>query len=178
MKRTLVFWFTGLSGSGKTTIAEKVARKLSKRNKKVKIYDGDTVRKLINKNLTFKPKDILKNNRIVAELCLKSTGKYDYILVPMISPFHKARELARKILKSSFFLVYVEASLQEVISRDPKGLYQKALVGEIKNFIGLDKNVPYEIPKRAHLVLNTETNNISASVSRFVKFVNLIEKSS
>ena len=174
-KSALVFWFTGLSGSGKTTIAQKARKELSRQHKKVRVYDGDAVRRRITGHLTFSPEHIEENNRIIARLCSKDTGRYDYIFVPIISPFSRSRRLAKKIIGGVFYLVYVKTSIREAMRRDPKGLYQKALDGKIKNFIGIDRNVPYQAPKRADLVLDTEREGIATSVNRLIRFINLKE---
>lgn len=173
MKRALTFWFTGLSGSGKTTIAKEAQRLLEKANRKIKVYDGDAVRKQINKDLTFSPEDIRKNNRIIAELCLKdiNSTKYDYIFVSVISPFQESRDQVKEIIGSSFHLIYCKSSLEEVTRRDPKGLYKKALAGEISNFIGIDARTPYQVPQDADLVLDTENENIKNCVGNLLKFI-------
>src|SRR3990167_4765540 len=96
MTKAPVFWFTGLSGSGKTTIAEKASAELSKQSKKVKIYDGDIIRKQLTAHLTFTPEHINHNNKVVAELCAKERERYDCIFVSLISPFPECRTVARK----------------------------------------------------------------------------------
>jgi len=171
MKKALVFWFTGLSGSGKTTIVSEAFKTLSDLEKKVKIYDGDAVRAKINKHLTFTPEHIMENNEIIAKLCVKDADSYDYIFVPIISPFAKARHLARKAIGKNFYLIYTKASLPAVIKRDPKGLYKKALSGEIDNFIGVSANVPYEEPSDADLILDTENENIKTCTKRLIHFI-------
>lgn len=166
-----MFWFTGLSGSGKTTIVNAAVERLVKQNRKIKIFDGDVVRQELNRHLSFSPEDIRENNRIIADLCLGHRGEYDHIFVPIISPFEESRAHARRIIGSKFYLVYIKASLDEVIKRDVKGMYKKALRGDIKNFIGIDKNVPFEEPKNADLVLNSENEDVSTSVKRLLNFV-------
>lgn len=175
MKKVLVFWFTGLSGSGKTTIAREAAQSFAKQNKRVKLFDGDLVREKLNRHLAFSPSDIRKNNRIMAELCVKDTAECDYIFVTAISPFENSRRMARWIIGDSLYFVYVKASIQEVIRRDPKGLYRKALAGEIKDFIGIGKRVPYQVPKRTDLVLDTEKDAVNACVEKVMKFVSAKE---
>ncbi len=178
MKKASVFWFTGLSGSGKTTIVEQAQRLLAGFNKKIKVYDGDIVRKQINKDLTFSPEHIKENNKIIAELCLKdiNSGQYDYIFVAVISPFQEAREKAKEIIGSSFNLIYCKSSLKEVISRDTKGLYKKALAGEINNFIGIDEETPFQPPKDAGLVLDTEKDDVKTCVDNLMKFIDFRER--
>lgn len=171
MRKAMVLWFTGLSGSGKTTIANRASERLRRLNKKVKIYDGDVVREGINRHLTFSPEHIDENNRLIAAFCLENSPLYDYIFVPVISPFSASRESARKMIGDSFSLVYIKASLEEVIKRDPKGLYKKALAGEIKNFVGLAADVPYQTPDDADLTLDTEKNDIGTLVDELMGFI-------
>lgn len=175
MKKALVFWFTGLSGSGKTTIVNGVSKILSALGKKVKIYDGDAVRAEINKHLTFSPEHIKENNKIIAELCVKDNNAYDYIFVPVISPFLKSRQLAKRIIGKYFYLIYTKASIAAVIEKDPKGLYKKALSGQINNFIGISVNVPYEEPQDADLTLDTEHESIEACVKKLINFINSLK---
>ena len=178
MRRALTFWFTGLSGSGKTTIVNEIQCLLVKANKKIKVYDGDVIRKQINKYLTFSPEHIKENNKIIAQLCLKdiNSDKYDYIFVAVISPFQESRDQIKKIIGSSFCLIYCKTSLEEAIRRDPKGFYKKALAGEINNFIGVDKRVPYQPPQNAGLVLDTEAENLKNCVDKLINFINSKEK--
>lgn len=173
MRKALVLWFTGLSGSGKTTIAEKAARRLVRAGSRVKLYDGDSVRKEINAHLGFTPADIKQNNRIIAEMCAEEVraGRFDYIFVPVISPFEVSRKLAAKIIGDPFRLVYVKASVDEVVRRDPKGLYKKALGGQIENFIGIDSKVPFQAPRKADLVLDTEEEDMGKSVTKLLSFL-------
>jgi len=171
MKKAFVFWFTGLSGSGKTTIVDIVVEHFSRIGKTCKIFDGDAVRKDINRHLNFCPEDIRENNRIIAELCLEEMDKYDFIFVPVISPFQEPRDRARDILGSTFFLIYCQASLEEVMRRDPKGLYRKVLSGEIDNFIGFHANVPFQPPTNADLILDTQSEDMEISGGRLIQFI-------
>lgn len=170
-KRAIVFWFAGLSGSGKTTITQALVEKLSAQGKTVKIFDGDVVRQELNTHLGFTPADIRENNRIIAELCAKNRALYDYIFVPIISPFEDARVAAREKLAPDFYVVYIKASLEEVMKRDVKGLYKKAVAGEIHHFIGLDPQVPFQVPKSPDLILDTQEENSELSVSKFLEFI-------
>jgi len=133
-KRSKVLWFTGLSGSGKTTIAEGTYQHLIKNGKKVKILDGDKIRGEIHYNLGFTKMDIEKNNKKIAELCIDLISSYDFIIVPIISPFSYLRKKVRAMIGLGFYEIYIQASLTKVINRDVKGLYKKALRNEINNF--------------------------------------------
>lgn len=176
MKKAHVLWLTGLSGAGKSTIARKLELLLEKKDKKVLVLDGDKVRDRLKKPLGFSREHILLNNEGVADLCLENINGYDYILVSVISPFYEARENNRRKLDGSYHEVYVKASLDEVIKRDTKGLYKKALKGEIKNFIGIHENVPYEAPKNCELVIDTENTAIVDSVRKLVLYIEQIEQ--
>jgi len=142
-----VLWFTGLSGSGKSTIASGVSEKIRENNYSVKILDGDVIRNSVHTHLGFSPNDIKENNIKIAKICKKLLQSYDFILVPIISPFKNSRQNAKRIVGKSFVEVYIQSDLKIVIKRDVKGLYKKALKGEIVNFIGIDPSVPYEPPE-------------------------------
>lgn len=174
MKKTKVFWFTGLSGSGKTTIANRAMGRLISQNKVVKVLDGDAIRENLHKHLGFTPEDIRENNRLIVELCKKYLYECDYIFVPVISPFRSCREFARKEIGSGFHLIYVKAPLETVVKRDVKGLYKKALQGQISHFIGIDPNVPYEIPDDMDLSLNTDSDSLECCVETLMDFVKTI----
>lgn len=141
---TKVIWFTGLSGSGKSTIVDILIERFNELGKSYKVFDGDDVRNRLHKHLGFTPADIKENNRLIAELCKEEIGKVDFILVPVISPFRESREMARGAFGEDFVEVYVNCPYDECKKRDVKGLYAKAERGEIENFIGL--HVPYEPP--------------------------------
>lgn len=166
-----VLWFTGLSGSGKTTIAKSLSKKLIKKNYNVKILDGDEIRESIHTDLGFSPEDIELNNQKISFLCKKLIMSYDIVIVPIISPFSRSRECARRIIGAGFYEIYIKSSLDKVISRDVKGLYKKALAGKIDNFIGIDASVPYEIPKFPDIILDTNEEKISDSVTKLLKFI-------
>ena len=142
MKQALVLWFTGLSGAGKTTIADEVSRILKEKGKTVITLDGDVLRSTVHHHLTFSREDIKKNNDMIANICIDKIDEYDYILVPIISPFTASRKKARDLIGNNFIEVYVKASLNKVIERDIKGLYKKAIKGVLNNFIGIDPQVP------------------------------------
>jgi adenylylsulfate kinase len=166
-----VLWFTGLSGSGKTTIAESLRDELTANNKKVLILDGDSIRSTISRKLSFSEEDIKTNNLTVADLVIQNQNDFDVIIVPIISPFRSHRELVRSIIKENFSEIYIKCSIDECIKRDTKGLYQKSLNGEIKDMIGIAESNPYESPLNAELVINTINLSIEESVGLVLKFL-------
>ena len=172
MKAT-VLWFTGLSGSGKTTIASGLYEELTRRGKKIKILDGDEIRNSIHSDLSFTPDDIEKNNQLIAELCKNNINSYNFLLVPIISPFRRSRSAAKDLIGSGFVEIYIKATIKKVISRDVKGLYKKAIDGKIENFIGIDKKVPYEEPFNPDITINTELEDPRESISKIIKYLNL-----
>jgi len=169
----MVIWFTGLSGSGKTTLSNQLEKLLINRNKSVKIIDGDIIRDRSNKKLDFSKKAILYNNRRVINMCLKLIKQYDYIIVSVIAPFNETRMEARKKIGSLFIEVFVKANLETLIERDTKGLYKRALKGEIDNFIGIDKNTPYETPMNSDIIINTNKETIEQSTQKLIGYLKI-----
>ncbi len=156
-----VIWLTGIPGSGKTTLAEELKKYYEQKKIPVEILDGDEIRKTLSKDLGFSPEDRKEHNRrviFVAQLLAKNGVT---TIIPLISPYRETRAFARKEIQN-FVEVWVKASVDECIKRDPKGLYKKALDGEIKNLTGL--NAPYEEPQNAELVVDTEKHNVEESV--------------
>ncbi len=166
---TKILWFTGLSGSGKSTIVEELKKKLEIKGKKFSIFDGDDVRNRLHKHLGFSREDIEENNRLISQLCKNEMGKVDYIMVPIISPFRLSREKAREIFGENFIEIYIKCSYEECKKRDVKGLYKKAEKGEIKNFIGL--HIPYEIPKKPEIIIDTVEDSLESSVKKITSFL-------
>ncbi len=173
MSQARVLWFTGLSGSGKSTIAEGLCQRLLDRGFKVRILDGDDIRESYPKSLGFTPEDIKTNNRLIAQMCLDQTQEYDFLLVPVIAPFQESRSESKKMLGDQLSFVYVKASLDTVIERDTKGFYKKALNKEIEHFIGIDPRVPYEEPENAEIVLDTEQHRVDDLILRVEIFLKL-----
>jgi adenylylsulfate kinase len=151
-----VVWFTGLSGSGKSTIANVVAKQLHKAGILTYVLDGDNVRSGLNSNLAFTDEDRTENIRRVAEVGRLMSEAGVVVLGAFISPFEKDRNRIREIVGNKYYFeVFVKASLKVCEERDVKGLYQKARKGLIPNFTGIDS--PYEIPASPNYVANTET---------------------
>jgi bifunctional enzyme CysN/CysC len=166
-QRPAVLWFTGLSGAGKSTIANLVESRLHARGVHTALLDGDNVRHGLNKDLGFTAADRVENIRRVAEVARLMTDAGLIVLTSFISPFRAERRLAREIaMAGEFFEIYVETTIESAIARDPKGLYKRALAGEIKNFTGVDQ--PYEAPENAELVLDTAAASPEALADRVI----------
>ena len=150
----LVVWMTGLSGSGKTTTAQEVERRLVAQGIPAYVLDGDKLRRGLNKDLGFSDEDRKENIRRTTEVAKMFKDAGIVTFVTLISPFADAREAARAEIGNNFMEVYVKADIETCKQRDPKKLYEKAMKGEIKSFTGIDS--PYEIPKNPDLLLDTE----------------------
>jgi adenylylsulfate kinase len=160
-----VIWLTGIPGSGKTTLALELQKYYQHKDLPVEILDGDEIRKILSKDLGFSPEDRKEHNRriiFVAQILAKNGVT---TIVPLISPYRETREFARKEIPN-FVEVWVKASVDECIKRDPKGLYKKALAGEIKNLTGLQ--APYEEPKNPEILLDTEKYNVEESLELII----------
>ena len=153
--RPAVVWFTGLSGAGKSAIADLVERRLHADGRRTYTLDGDNVRHGLNRDLGFTPADRIENIRRVAEVARLMADAGLVVLVSFISPFRAEREMARELIGSEQFCeVHVDTPLEVAESRDPKGLYRKARAGELPNFTGIDS--PYEPPEAPDLRIDTQ----------------------
>lgn len=168
--RAIVLWFTGLSGAGKSTLAENLRRSLADEGRKVLILDGDDVRNRLHRHLGFTPEDIRENNALIAGLCEENRGNFDFILVPIISPYRESRAAARQRLAPDFHEIHVTANLQVLHDRDTKGLYQAARRNEIDNLIGVSPASPYDLPDAAELVIDTGTETPALSCQRLLAY--------
>ena len=169
--RKFCVWFTGLSGSGKTTTAEELANVLGARNKIVSMLDGDTLRKSILSNLGFNTADRNKNVKFVASMAREiiDTG-FAVPICALISPYREARAEARRIVgEDKFIEVYVNAGLEVCEKRDPKGLYAKARKGLIKNFTGIDD--PYEVPLNPDIEIDTVGMTVEQNVDIIIDYL-------
>ncbi len=158
-----VLWFTGLSGSGKSTIADAVEVALNSKGIHTYTLDGDNIRKGLNRNLTFSPEDRKENIRRIAEVASLMIDAGLVVLASFVSPYQKDRTLVQEILGTSNFLeIYVNTSLEECERRDVKGLYKKARAGEIKDFTGI--SAPYEAPQNPFIEIDTLKTSIFEAV--------------
>ena len=169
-QKPCVVWFTGLSGSGKSTIANILEQKLHTIGKRTYLLDGDNVRHGLNKDLGFTDTDRVENIRRVAEVSKLMADAGLITLVSFISPFKSERQMARDLLSSDeFFEIFINTSLEECEKRDPKGLYKKARAGELKNFTGIDSL--YEEPENPDLILDTASSNAEELTDQIINFL-------
>ena len=155
-QKSCVLWFTGLSGSGKSTIANIVERKLAREGRHTYLLDGDNVRHGLNKDLGFTDEDRVENIRRIGEVARLMVDSGLIVLTAFISPFRAERQMARSLLEEDEFLeVFVETPLAIAEQRDPKGLYKKARSGDLKNFTGIDS--PYEQPENPEMLVDTSS---------------------
>ena len=164
----ITLWFTGLSGAGKSTVADEVTRRLAGRGVRVQRLDGDVVRTTLCADLGFSREDRDTNIARVAFVAGLLTEHGVITLASFISPFRSQREQAREII-GSFAEVYVRCGVETCIRRDPKGLYRKALAGEIPNFTGISQ--VYQEPRKPELVLDTEHRDSEACVAQVINYL-------
>jgi len=171
MKQGLVFWFTGLSGAGKTTIAEMVQKRLNGQGIKASILDGDDVRSRLHRHLGFSEDEITENNTLIAGLCESEREQAEVVLVPIISPYAVSRARARKQLSPGFFEIFVHAEIPVLEKRDTKGLYAKARNGEMNNLIGYSFGAPYEPPEMPDLVIDTGRAHVDEALDQLSNYI-------
>ena len=169
-QRGATVWMTGLSGSGKSTVAVALEKVLLARGKHAYRLDGDNIRFGLNKNLGFSAEDRTENIRRIGEVAKLFSDAGLITITSFISPYRRDRELVRKLhedAKLAFLEVYVDCPLEEAEKRDPKGLYKKARAGEMKGLTGIDD--PYEAPERPELTLRTDELSITESVGELLR---------
>jgi len=169
-QRGATLWLTGLSGSGKSTVAVAAEAALLERGHLAYVLDGDNVRHGLNKNLGFSPEDRTENIRRIAEVAKLFTDCGALVLTSFISPYRADRDAARAIFgEGDFIEVFVSTALETCEARDPKGLYQKARAGQIPEFTGI--SAPYEAPERPELVLDTGVLSVEESVATLIRYL-------
>ncbi len=169
-QKGVVLWFTGLSGSGKSTVAREVEKRLFAAGHLSYVLDGDNIRFGLNKNLGFSPADRTENIRRIGEVAKLFADAGVLALTAFISPYRADRDLARALLAEGDFIeIYVNCPVEECAKRDVKGLYQKARAGEIKEFTGI--SAPYEEPAAPELVLDTAGETLHESVGKVISFL-------
>lgn len=169
-QHSVMIWFTGLSGSGKSTIAIALERELQKRGLLCRILDGDNIRSGINNNLGFSAEDRVENIRRIAEIGKLFVDTGIITLAAFISPNNDIRKMAANIIgKEDFMEIYVSTPIEECERRDVKGLYAKARKGEIKNFTGI--SAPFEAPEHPALSLDTSKLSVEESVNKLLDLI-------
>ena len=165
-----VIWFTGLSGSGKSTIANQVAVRLHQSGRITYVLDGDNIRHGLNKNLGFSPEDRQENIRRIGEVAKLFADAGLITTTAFISPYRQDRDAVRDImLPDRFIEVFVDCPLEVCENRDPKGLYKKARAGELKGFTGID--APYEAPQSPELVVNTNELDVAGCTEQVIAYL-------
>ncbi|MDM5212391.1 adenylyl-sulfate kinase [Peribacillus sp. RS7] len=165
-----VLWFTGLSGSGKSTIANAVAKELYNRNIRSYVLDGDNIRHGLNKDLGFSEEDRTENIRRIGEVSKLFVDSGQFVLTAFISPFRADRQIVRDLLDEGEFIeVYIKCPIEECEVRDPKGLYDKARKGIIKDFTGIDS--PYEEPEQPEIILESDQYSIEECVEQVIAYL-------
>ena len=169
-ERSGMIWFTGLSGSGKSTVAIALERELHQRGLLCRILDGDNIRSGINNNLSFSEADHIEHIRRIAEISKLFIDTGIITIAAFISPNNDIREIAAGIIgKENFLEIFVSTSIEECERRDVKGLYAKARRGEIKDFTGV--SAPFEAPEHPALVLDTAVLSVEESVNRLLELI-------
>ncbi len=168
--KSVILWFTGLSGSGKSTIAHALEEKLYQRKLHTYILDGDNVRKGLNKDLGFSPEDRKENIRRLGEVAKLFVDAGIITIVAAISPYKSDRVFVRNLVEPGEFIeIYVKCPLEVCETRDPKGLYKKARQGIIKNFTGVD--APYEEPENPEIVIESDKESIEEAVNKIIHYL-------
>ena len=169
-QKPCILWFTGLSGSGKSTIANEVEVELLKLKKHTYLLDGDNIRMGLNKGLTFSDADRVENIRRIGAVAKLFVDAGTIVLTAFISPFQKEREMVRSLMQEGEFIeVFIDTPLEVCESRDPKGLYKKAREGEIPNFTGISS--PYEAPTNPQIHIKTDEASLLESVQKIVLYL-------
>ena len=167
-QKGVVLWFTGLSGSGKSTVANEVSHRLHSMKKLSYILDGDNIRHGLNKDLGFSPEDRAENIRRISEVANLFADAGVITITAFISPYRKDRNFCRELVGNGRFIeIYTKACLETCEKRDPKGLYKKARDGKIKEFTGVD--APYEEPEDPELIIDTDEETIEESAEKVLK---------
>jgi adenylylsulfate kinase len=172
-KEFTILWLTGMSGSGKSTLASYAKQICDESGLQTRIIDGDDVRDKHKKKLGFGYDDVLKNNLLIAKLCLDLRNKdVEVVIVPVISPYEKVRKKVKDLLNPFFHLIYVKADIESLKERDTKGLYLAADSGELDDLIGYSDVNPYDEPLKPSIVIETgKKNSLNKSKRTLFEFI-------
>lgn len=175
-QRGVTLWFTGLSGSGKSTIGTALERELHKQGHTTYVLDGDNIRHGLNKDLGFGPGDRQENIRRIGEVCNLFTDAGIICLAAFVSPYKEDRDNVRALLEKevnqqkNFIEIYVQADVSVCEGRDPKGLYKKARAGEINEFTGI--SAPFEAPENPEVIINSGEKSVEECVAQLMSYLN------
>ncbi len=169
MDRGFTVWFTGLSGAGKSTITGRLVEIIRERRGKVEVLDGDVVRTNLSKGLGFSKEDRDINIRRIGFVSNLLTRNGVPVISAAISPYREVRDEVRELIGEDFIEVFVDCSIDALVKRDVKGLYAKALRGEIKGFTGIDD--PYEAPLNPEITVHTDVETLDESVAKIVAYL-------
>ncbi|APC40418.1 adenylyl-sulfate kinase [Clostridium estertheticum] len=173
-QKSKLLWFTGLSGSGKSTVANALDLRLNEMGKATYLLDGDNIRLGINSDLGFSKQDRNENIRRISEIGKLFVDSGLITIACFISPLKANREMARSTLGDDFIEIFVDCPLSECERRDPKNLYKKARLGEIKEFTGISS--PYENPENPEIVVNTKEKTVDQCVDQILDYLKLVSK--
>lgn len=168
-QKGVVLWFTGLSGSGKSTVASSLEKRLHDMGKLTYTLDGDNVRHGLNSDLGFSDEDRIENIRRIGEISKLFVDAGIITIATFVSPFREDRQKVRELLGKDFVEIYIDCPLEVCEKRDPKGIYKKARTGEIKHFTGIDS--PYESPINPEIVVSTHLNTLDECVDKLVAYL-------
>ncbi|KKM19809.1 hypothetical protein LCGC14_1651840 [marine sediment metagenome] len=169
-QKPCILWFTGLSASGKSTVADALEQKLFEMGHHTYLLDGDNVRHGLNKDLGFSDRERVENIRRIGETAKLFTDAGLIVLSAFISPFRSDRQMVRSLVeKTEFVEIFMSTPLRVCENRDPKGLYKKARDGQIKNFTGIDSE--YEVPVSPEITLNTDESDVNECVNNIIDFL-------
>jgi adenylyl-sulfate kinase len=172
IKRGEIFWLTGMSGVGKTTLVDAARDRLEAEGHIVISVDGDDVRRTTSRDLGFTKEDIIENNARIVDACSRQRKAADVIFVPVIAPYASSRAKARRALEPGYSEIFVSAPLSTLRDRDVKGLYARQARGELDNLVGVSPGSPYEPPKSPDLHIDTGQEKLEISVDRLLAYIN------
>lgn len=168
--QSFIIWFTGLSGSGKSTIANALERHLHEKGNSTYLLDGDNIRHGLNKDLAFTKEDRMENIRRIGEVAKLFIDSGTIVLAAFVSPYREDRELVRNLVGSGEFIeVYIDCTIETCEKRDPKGLYKKARAGEINHFTGISD--PYEIPDDPEIIVKSDQLTVKSCVELIYNYL-------
>jgi adenylylsulfate kinase len=170
-QKSKIVWFTGLSGSGKSTLSKIIKLRLLKKKYKILLIDGDVFRKKKNIKNKFTKKEIIQNNLKIIDYLKRIKRRYDFILVSVISPLKITRYKAHDYFKNRYYEIYIKCSMKTLVKRDTKGLYALAKKKIIKNLIGFNSKIKYQVSNYNKLVINTSKHNIAYCTKKIINHI-------